>query len=85
MIREDIRVNQNIWLSSKSVAEFVQKASTYKSSIWIEKDDKKANAKSMLGIMALGVTGISFVTVIAEGEDEDAAIRELEEFICSNA
>ena len=84
MIQKDIALNTGSWLKAQSAAEFIQKASDYKSSIWIEKDSKKANAKSLLGLLALGITPGCSVRLIAQGEDEEAAIADLVEFMVQN-
>ena len=84
MVHRDIELNLSSWLKAQSAAEFIQKASDYKSSIWVEKDDKKANAKSLLGLLALGITPGCNVRLIAQGEDEDAAIDVLGEFMVQN-
>ena len=81
MIRKDLHVKSNMVLSTKSVAELIQRASVFRASIWIEKDDKTANAKSMLGVLALKLADDCKITIIADGEDEEYAINELEEFI----
>ena len=83
--RKDVQVSAEFWLQSKSVAEFIQEASKYKSSIWIEKDEKRANAKSMLGILALSVADSKVIALVAVGEDEAVAVNELEEYISSHA
>ncbi|MCL2163695.1 MAG: HPr family phosphocarrier protein [Oscillospiraceae bacterium] len=67
------------------MAEFIQKASEYKSSIWMEKDGKRANAKSMLGILALNITESTSISLIADGVDEEIAVKVLGEYISSNA
>ena len=85
MVRKDVQIKPDIWLHTKSVAEFVQKASDYKSAIWIQKDDKRANGKSMLGILALEIAESASVTIIADGEDEEIAVKKLGEYISSNA
>ena len=85
MIQRDIRIKLDTGLQSKLLAKFIQKASSFSSSIWIEKDEKKANAKSMLGILALGIVEPTDIAIIADGVDEENAISELEEFILSNA
>ena len=84
MVHRDIELNLESWLKAKSAAVFIQKASDYKSSIWIEKDNKKANAKSLLGLLALEITPGCSVRLIAQGEDEDIAIAELGEFLTQN-
>jgi len=84
MVERDIILNKDSWLHAKSAAEFIQKASVYKSRIWVEKDNRKANAKSLLGLLALEITPGSGVRLIAQGEDEEEALRDLCEFITQN-
>ena len=81
MVQKDIVINPGSWLKAKSAAEFIQKASEYKSMIWVEKDDKKANAKSLLGLLALGIAPGASVRLIAQGEDEDMALAALDTFM----
>ena len=66
-------------------AVFIQKASNYKSRIWIESNERKANAKSLLGLLSLGIYKGAKVTIIADGEDEQKAVEELEEYLSSNS
>ena len=84
MVHRDIELNHESWLKAKSAAEFIQKASGYKASIWVEKDNKKANAKSLLGLLALGIAPGCSVRIIAQGEDEEAAVAALCEFMVQN-
>ena len=84
MVQKDITINQSDWVKAKSSAEFIQRASNYKASIWVEKDGKKANAKSLLGLLALGVAPGCSVRLIADGEDEGEAIAELDRFLSQN-
>lgn len=79
-----IELSQQSWSKPKSAAEFIQKASEFKSSIWVEKDSKKANAKSLLGLLALDITPGCSVRLIAQGEDEDMAVGALGEFMIKN-
>ena len=81
MITKDIQIESETGLQSKTIAELIQKASKYCSSIWVERDEKRANAKSMLGILALEITSAAKITIIADGEDEKAALKELGEFL----
>ena len=60
---------------------FIQKANTFKSSIWVEKEDRRVNAKSLLGVLSLGITNGMSVTLIADGADEKDALDGLEELI----
>ena len=74
------------WQSSnRKVAVLVQKASMFDSNIYIESEGKKVNAKSIMGMMSLGLNAGEEVTVIAEGADEGAAVDSLEEYISGNA
>ncbi|HHW48714.1 MAG TPA: HPr family phosphocarrier protein [Clostridiaceae bacterium] len=83
MVIRDVVVKSETGLQSKTAAVFIQKASNYKSSIWVEKAERKANAKSLLGLLSLGIGHGAKVTLIAEGEDEEKAVTELEEFLNS--
>jgi phosphocarrier protein HPr len=83
MVIKDIVIKNETGLQSKTAAVFIQKASNYKSSIWVEKAERKANAKSLLGLLSLGIRHGTTVTLIAEGEDEEKAVTELEEFLNS--
>jgi Phosphotransferase System HPr (HPr) Family len=85
MVVKEIKITNRSGLQSKSAAVFIQKASNYKSSIWIEKDERKANAKSLLGLLSLGIGNGSQVAVIVSGEDENKAAEELEEYLKSDA
>jgi len=84
MVYRDIALNLESWLKAKSAAEFIQKASEYRSTIYVEKDNKKANAKSLLGLLALGITPGCCVRLSAEGEDEEEAVEVLSKFMMQN-
>lgn len=84
MVTREVVIKNPSGLQSKSAAVFIQKASNYKSSLWIEKNERKANAKSLLGLLSLGIGSGAKVTVIAEGEDEEKAVEELEEYLKSD-
>ena len=60
---------------------FIQKANEYRSSIWIEVDDRRINAKSLLGVLSMGVTTGTNVTLVADGVDEEAAVNALSEML----
>ena len=81
MVRRDITITNNIGLHARPATFFIQKANSFKSSIWVEKDDRKVNAKSLLGVLSLGIAKGMTVTLIAEGQDEDLAINGLEELV----
>lgn len=81
MYSKEIVVRCESGLHNKQVTYFVQKANEFKSSIWLESDNRKMNAKSLLGIMSLGiVTGVT-VTLVASGPDEVEAVDALEELL----
>ncbi|MBQ8408974.1 MAG: HPr family phosphocarrier protein [Clostridia bacterium] len=70
-------------LHARPATFFIQKANCYKSTILIEKDDRKVNAKSLLGVLSLGIAKGMTVTLIADGQDEEAAIDGLVSLINS--
>jgi len=83
MITKEITIKNKTGLQSKSAAVFIHKATSFKSSIWIEKEERKANAKSLLGLLSLGIDDGSKVILTVEGEDEEIAVKELEEHLVS--
>jgi phosphotransferase system HPr (HPr) family protein len=80
MISKEIVIKNESGLESKVAARLIQKASGYESNVWLEKDGRKANAKSLLGILSLSISKGEKVLLIADGTDEKTAIRELELF-----
>lgn len=64
-------------LHNKQATYFIQKANEFRSSIWIEADDRKINAKSLLGVLSMGITTGTEIALVAEGSDEEAAVKEL--------
>ncbi len=83
MISRDIEITNTSGLHARPATFFIQKANSYRSSVWIEKDDRKVNAKSLLGVLSLGIAKGMTVTLIADGQDENAAINGLVELIDS--
>ena len=83
MISRSVTIKNSVGLHARPATFFIQRANTYKSSIWIEKDDRKVNAKSLLGVLSLGIAKDMTVTLIAEGQDENAAISGLVDLIDS--
>jgi phosphotransferase system HPr (HPr) family protein len=81
MISKEVVIKNQSGLDSKQAAMFIQKASNFKSGIWIEKGERKANAKSLLGMLSLGIGNGTKIVLIAEGEDEQSAISDLEEYL----
>ena len=81
MISRNITIQNNVGLHARPATFFIQKANSYKSSIWVEKDDRRVNAKSLLGVLSLGVTQGMQITLIADGQDEVEALNGLEELV----
>lgn len=81
MVTKEITISSRQGLESKPAAIFIQKASNFKSNIWIEKDERRVNAKSLLGLLSLGIGNGAKVIIAAEGEDEQGAVAELEEYL----
>lgn len=71
-------------LEARPVAVLVQVASQYESSIYLECEEKKVNAKSIMGMMSLGLAAGEEVTIIANGSDEEKAIADIEKYLNSN-
>ena len=78
MFTKEVVVRCESGLHNKQATYFVQKANEFDSSIWLESDNRKMNAKSLLGIMSLGVVTGSVVNLIASGPDAEAAVNALE-------
>ena len=83
MIRKPMTVQLASGLEARPVAVLVQVASQYESKIDVEIDNKKVNAKSIMGMMTLGLSTGESVVVSAEGTDEEAAIENIEKYLSS--
>ena len=77
MISRDVTIKNSVGLHARPATFFIQKANSYKSSIWVEKEDCRVNAKSLLGVLSLGITKGTTITLIADGQDEAAAVEGL--------
>ncbi|MBE6644749.1 MAG: HPr family phosphocarrier protein [Ruminococcaceae bacterium] len=77
MISRDIIIKNSVGLHARPATFFIQKANSYKSSIWVEKEDCRVNAKSLLGVLSLGIVAGTKITLIADGNDEAAAVEGL--------
>ena len=78
MFKKDVVVRCVSGLHNKQVAYFVHKANEFKSTIWLESENRKMNAKSLLGIMSLGIVTGATVTLRADGYDAEEAVNALE-------
>jgi phosphocarrier protein len=81
MISRNVTIQNSVGLHARPATFFVQKANTYKCSIWVEKEDCRVNAKSLLGVLSLGITRGTKITLIADGEDEAVAVAGLAELV----
>nr|MBC7244839.1 HPr family phosphocarrier protein [Chloroflexota bacterium] len=77
-------VRHKVGLHARPAAMFVQTAKQFKSEILVRKDEREANAKSILSILTLGVNQGSVITVKANGEDEEQALKALQELVEAN-
>ncbi|QSZ28144.1 HPr family phosphocarrier protein [Aceticella autotrophica] len=77
MTEKTVEIKNKTGLDARPAALFVQTASKFSSQIWVEKDNKKVNAKSIMGIMSLGVGECDTIKLIADGSDEQEAIKSL--------
>lgn len=84
MLTKEVTINNQVGLHARPATFFIQKANEFKSSIWIEKDDRKVNAKSLLGVLSLGIVKGTSIKLIADGSDEKDALATLEELIASD-
>jgi phosphocarrier protein len=83
MITRDVTIQNNVGLHARPATFFIQKANSYKASVWVEKDDRRVNAKSLLGVLSLGIVKGMTVTLIADGSDENEALDGLAELIAT--
>ena len=83
MISREVTVKNSVGLHARPATFFIQKANQYKSTIWVEKDQRRVNAKSLLGVLSLAVTKDTTINLIADGIDEDLAVSGLCDLIAT--
>ena len=76
-VKKDVLVQHQVGLHARPATFFIQKANEFKSSIWVEKDERRVNAKSLLGVLSLGIVGGTSIDIIADGSDEQEAVDSL--------
>ena len=79
-----VTVNNQVGLHARPATFFIQKANEFRSSIWIEKDERRINAKSLLGVLSLGIIKGMTMDIAADGPDERDAVEALEQLINTN-
>ena len=84
MLSRTVTVQNQVGLHARPATFFIQKANEFKSSIWIEKEERKINAKSLLGVLSLGITKGTEIKIVTDGVDEEEALDALEALIESN-
>ena len=77
MLIKDVTVQNQVGLHARPATFFIQKANEFKSLIWVEKDERRVNAKSLLGVLSLGIVGDTAIKIIADGADEESAVDAL--------
>jgi len=84
MISKEVVISNQVGLHARPATFFIQKANEFKASIWVEKDDRRVNAKSLLGVLSLGIVKGTAITIIADGSDEEEAVAALSALIASD-
>ena len=84
MYVKEVMVQNQVGLHARPATFVIQKANEFKSSIWVEKEEeRRVNAKSLLGVLSLGIVGGTNIKVIADGADEEAAVDSLVKLVQS--
>ena len=81
MCVKEVLVQNQVGLHARPATFFIQKANEFKSSIWVEKEECRVNAKSLLGVLSLGIVGGTNIRIIADGSDEEEAVNSLVELV----
>ena len=84
MVSCEVEIRNQVGLHSRPGTFFIQKANEYKSSIWVEKNKRRVNAKRLLGILSLGILQGTKITIIADGVDEEEAINGMKQLVSTN-
>ena len=81
MYDKEVLVQNQVGLHARPATFFIQKANEFKSSIWVEKEERRVNAKSLLGVLSLGIVGGTNIRIIADGADDEAAVSSLVDLV----
>ena len=84
MVTQEVTINNEVGLHARPATFFIQKANEVKSGIWVETDERRVNAKSLLGVLSLGITKGTTITLLADGSDEKEAVAALSELVSGN-
>ena len=77
MYTQNVTINNEVGLHARPATFFIQKANEYKCGIWVEKEERRVNAKSLLGVLSLGIVKGTTITLIADGVDDKEAVTAL--------
>ena len=81
MFVKDVVVQNKVGLHARPATLFIQKANEFKSSIWVEREERRINAKSLLGVLSLEIFAGAQIKVIADGADEEDAVNALVDLV----
>ena len=81
MVTREVTIKNSVGLHARPATFFIQKANSFKSSIWVEREDRRVNAKSLLGVLSLGIVKGMEITLVADGPDEEAAVDALSSLV----
>ena len=81
MFTQEVTVNNEVGLHARPATYFIQKANEFKSGIWVEKEERRVNAKSLLGVLSLGIVKGTAITLIADGPDAKEAVEALVQLV----
>lgn len=81
MYFKEIKVENQVGLHARPATFFIQKANEFNASIWVERDNRRVNAKSLLGVLSLGIVGGTSIKIVADGADEQSAVDGLAKLI----
>lgn len=84
MYSKEVVVQNQVGLHARPATFFIQRANEFKADIWIVNDERKVNAKSLLGVLSLGITRGTKITIVADGSDQEEAVNSLVDLISSN-
>ncbi|MDD6175296.1 MAG: HPr family phosphocarrier protein [Firmicutes bacterium] len=83
MYVKDVMVQNQVGLHARPATFFIQKANEFKSTVWVEKEERRVNSKSLLGVLSLGIVGGTTIRIIADGPDEEEAVESLVKLVQS--
>lgn len=83
MYIKDVTVRNQVGLHARPATFFIQKANEFKSTVWVEKEERRVNSKSLLGVLSLGIMGGTTIRIMADGPDEEAAVESLVKLVQS--